>query len=407
VFFMNIGVLCKFSFPEELGGILVVHANLIKALREKDVQIITISPSEESSEGYFISEKSKVIKSKRFHQLIKDYNNSVYNGTFNEVDYIELIEGCAKDLTEELKKSRLDILLGYTALDWLLGWRIARNLNIPFVPVLHGTIYSESQLLYYAPLHPFSLNVLKSNYLVMKDIFWPRKYDGLIAVSKFAKNQYINWNVPSEDIHVIYNGVDINQFNQNRRSNIAKENYEILLPAIMSRRKGIGLAIAMIANLSKSIPNISLNLCPANSLLDGRDPVKDIYKEIAEYYNVTDKIKCNLYTYEEMKNVYYDADLVIMPTESETFGLPVIEAMASGTPILTSDQGAFTEIITHEKNGLIFNINSVEQFTNEANRALLDVQLKEKIISNGLLRAKDFHYEEMGNNYLKYLKSII
>jgi glycosyltransferase involved in cell wall biosynthesis len=108
---------------------------------------------------------------------------------------------------------------------------------------------------------------------------------------------------------------------------------------------------------------------------------------------------------EDMNALYSGADLFAFPSLSEGFGLPVLEAMASGTPVVTSSVTSMPEI----GGEAVVTVDplDVEGLAREMDRVLSDGLLQEKMIQSGLLRAKDFTWEKMTEETEKLYATIL
>jgi glycosyltransferase involved in cell wall biosynthesis len=93
----------------------------------------------------------------------------------------------------------------------------------------------------------------------------------------------------------------------------------------------------------------------------------------------------------DLPGVYADADLLLMPSLHEGFGLPALEAMACGTPVIASNQGSLPEVVGEA--GLLVEPTEVEQIAAAAERLLTDAELRADLRKKGLERARTFTWE--------------
>lgn len=104
--------------------------------------------------------------------------------------------------------------------------------------------------------------------------------------------------------------------------------------------------------------------------------------------------------------LYKHAICFVYPSLYEGFGIPILEAFASGCPLLLSDTSCFPEIA--EKGGLYFNPNDVESMADSMKRIVEDSALRERLIANGNLRLKDFSCRKMAEQTAQiYMKAIL
>jgi len=106
----------------------------------------------------------------------------------------------------------------------------------------------------------------------------------------------------------------------------------------------------------------------------------------------------------DLPGVYADADLVLMPSLHEGFGLPVLEAMACGTPVIASNQGSLPEVVGDA--GLLVEPTDVEAIAAAAERLLTDAELRADLRMRGLERARTFTWERTARETLAVYEKV-
>ena len=97
-------------------------------------------------------------------------------------------------------------------------------------------------------------------------------------------------------------------------------------------------------------------------------------------------------------------DLIILPTYEETFGLIVAEAMLMGTPVIGSDAGGVPEIITHKKNGLLFETKNHHDLKEKIELLIENQSMRDRIREEAVIYAdENYNY----HNHFKKLETII
>jgi glycosyltransferase involved in cell wall biosynthesis len=94
----------------------------------------------------------------------------------------------------------------------------------------------------------------------------------------------------------------------------------------------------------------------------------------------------------DLPGLYAQAELLVLPSFDEGFGLPAIEAMACGTPVIVSDGGALPEVVGDA--GLIFELEKPDNFANAIRECLSDSHLRLSLIEKGLARVKNFSWQK-------------
>jgi glycosyltransferase involved in cell wall biosynthesis len=106
----------------------------------------------------------------------------------------------------------------------------------------------------------------------------------------------------------------------------------------------------------------------------------------------------------ELPALYNAADTLALPSLWEGFGLPLLEAMACGTPVLTSDTSSLREV-TGEA-GLLVNPESIEDIASNLKRMLTDEQLRARLRDAGFLRARQFSWRENAVQTLQVYRAV-
>jgi UDP-glucose:(heptosyl)LPS alpha-1,3-glucosyltransferase len=181
-----------------------------------------------------------------------------------------------------------------------------------------------------------------------------RRYKKVVAVSRGVKRELVEYyDVPEGDIVVIPNGVDLNEFNPTNRLRFRDQIREQLqissgAPVLIFvgnefDRKGLSFIIGALPLVK--IPELKL------LVLGGDD--KSPYLKLAQRFRVENQILF-LGNVEGISEYYAAADILVLPTLQEAFGLAITEAMASGLPVIVSrTAGAAEDLIEDGRDGLL------------------------------------------------------
>lgn len=183
---------------------------------------------------------------------------------------------------------------------------------------------------------------------------------------------------------VIYNGVDLNKF---KPSEDKSRNPSILFVGRMGNRKRGKLLLNIFRyRIKQEIPAVELwFVCNA----------RIVEERIKTFINISD---------DELIDLYQKAHIFCMPSKYEGFGIPYVEAMACGTPVVTTPNPGSKEILDNGKYGIISNKNSI---ADELIGLLNDKAKREGLISKGLRRAQDFDLEKTVDRYEKMYGELI
>ena len=179
-----------------------------------------------------------------------------------------------------------------------------------------------------------------------------KKAKKLVAISSSVKNEIIkNYGTPEEKINVVYSGVNLDEFSPENKEKYSKEirakhgipTDDLLLLFVGNPfgRKGLEYLLKALSTLKYS--NVKL-------LVSGKDdPIP--YKSLIQKLGLEDKVVFNIGLTPEIFKYYAAADIFVFPTLYEPFGLVILEAMASGLPVVTSEIAGSAELITDGKDG--------------------------------------------------------
>jgi L-malate glycosyltransferase len=194
-----------------------------------------------------------------------------------------------------------------------------------------------------------------------------RKSDGLTAVSHFLKGETVDrFDVPPDRIEVIPNFVDLQRYRRDiepcRRSSFA-EPHEKLIMHISNFRsvKRVTDVVRIFARVARERP--------ARLVFIGDGPERGSTQQLAADEGVADRV-LYLGKQESVAEILACADLFLLPSDNEAFGLVALEAMACGVPVVASRVGGIPELVT-EPGGLLRSVGDVDAMA-EAGLHLLD-----------------------------------
>ena len=293
-------------------------------------------------------------------------------------------------LPSRLKKEKVDIVLS------------AGNIapKIFFCPSL-VIIYD---LIFFAHPEEFSLlERLVLRYLLHRTAM---SADRIITVSESSKNEIIRWlKVPQDRMSVVYGGCD-----KNLRDVIdtmvlkdkvsVKGNY-IFCAASLRMYKNLDGLIKAYSVLKKKYS------VPQKLVLTGHKG--RYYEELQRLVRVlgleNDVIFTGFISDDELRLLYSSADVFVFPSFYEGFGLPVLEAMASGTPVVASNRTSIPEVVGDA--GLLFNPDNTDEMAETIHSVLREETLKKSLISRGFERVKKFTWEKTAEGVLKVINSAV
>jgi len=234
---------------------------------------------------------------------------------------------------------------------------------------------------------------LKKFYLLYKFLIPKivKKARKIITVSYFSKKEITNLlNVPSEKIEVVYCGIS-EQFIFNPL--IKKENY-ILTVSSLDPRKNLKNLILAFKKLK--LKNYKLLIVGSKNKVFSNHAIEQLIKE-------TPNIEFTGYVSdEELVNLYQRAKLFVYPSLYEGFGLPPLEAMACGTPVVVSNVASLPEVCGDA--AYYVNPYEVNDISRGIETVLKDEHLQKELIQRGLERTKLFNWEKSAKKVKKIIE---
>lgn len=229
-----------------------------------------------------------------------------------------------------------------------------------------------------------------------------RWFSGLvtvIAISKVIKNQLVEMGVSEKRITVIYNGVDLGLFTMKEIHWNHPERFIIGAVARLEKEKGIEFLLKAMKMAQEFIPS-------ARAIIVGDGSERKKLEWLSSQLGLKEKVQWVGYQ-ERIEKWYHYFDVFVLPSvKRESFGITLLEAMASGIPVIASRIGGTPEIIDDKINGLLTKPGSSEDLADKIiylynNRA----QAKEMVKKGREKVEKLFSLERMVRDfYLEFRK---
>jgi N-acetyl-alpha-D-glucosaminyl L-malate synthase BshA len=226
--------------------------------------------------------------------------------------------------------------------------------------------------------------------------------DGVTAVSQTLKDDTYKHFKINKEIEVIPNFIDLNRFKKHKKDHFKKAicpNDEKLIVHTSNFRKvkRVDDAVRVFSKIREQIP--------AKLLLVGDGPERASVEQLCRELGYYDEVRF-LGKLEAVEEVLSVSDLFLMPSESESFGLAALEAMACEVPVVASNAGGIGELIIHGVSGFMSNVGDIDDMSKNALYILKDDQLP-KFKINALNRAMDFDVTNILPKYELFYNKII
>ncbi len=254
----------------------------------------------------------------------------------------------------------------------LAGWQIVRKNKIKLQLQIHTDFLSPY----------FGRESLSNKFRVWLGKFLIQRADGFRVVSERIKKSLLGQGISAEKIFVLPIFVDVEKFELAPVNNNLKQKYQqfdfiILMAARLSREKNIGLAIEAMSEIIKKYPKAGL-------VIVGEGEEKENLKFKIKNLKLQDNIVLEPWT-DDLASYYKSADIFLLTSNYEGWGMAVIEAAAAGCPIVMTDVGCAGEIIKNNESGLVISVGDKEKLVEAMIKIIKDETLKKKLVENAKL----------------------
>ena len=372
---MKIGIVCYPTY----GGSGVVATELGLGLAKKGHQI------------HFIT-YGRPARLKHFQENI--FYHEVGAEDYPLFEYPPYDTALASKLVDVTKYEKLDLLHVHYAIPHAAVAYMAKKIladegkYIPVVTTLHGTdITLVGKNKAFAPVVAFSIN----------------NSDGVTAVSESLKNQtYEYFNIKNE-IKAIPNFIDFERFRKINKDHFKKAiapNGEKILVHVSNFRK-VKRVKDVILVFKKVFEQI-----PSKLLLIGDGPERRPLEELCRQLRLCDEIRF-LGKQDAVEELLAVADLFVMPSANESFGLAALEAMACEVPVVSSNAGGLPEVNIQGVTGFLSDIGDVDAMAKNAIHILEDEEVLKTFRKNALIQAEKFDIKHILPIYEKYYEEVL
>ncbi len=372
---MKIGIVCYPTF----GGSGVVATELGKALANEGHQVHFITYSQPARLDFFSANLF-------YHEVsVRDYPL---------FDYAPYESALASKLVDVVRFEKLDILHVHYAIPHASAAFMAKQIlatygiNIPFVTTLHGTdITLVGKDATYKPVVTFSIN----------------QSDGVTTVSEDLKEDTYKHFEIQKNIKVIPNFIDFNRFSLQPKDHfkkaIAPNNERILIHTSNFRKvKRTEDVIKMFQKVQEKIPS--------KLLMVGDGPERTANEQLSRELNICENVRF-LGKQDAVEEILSVSDLFIMPSESESFGLAALEAMACKVPVITSNAGGLPELNIDDFCGYMCDVGDIDDMANKAITILSNEDTLRYFKENALKRAQDFDLKKILPMYIDFYNEVL
>jgi N-acetyl-alpha-D-glucosaminyl L-malate synthase BshA len=365
---MNIGFVLYPTF----GGSGVVATELGKALAEMGHQIHFIT--------YREPVRLSLIEENVFYHEVNVTDYALF-------DYQPYALALSSKLVDVVKKEKLELLHVHYAIPHAYAAYMSKKMladegiHLPVVTTLHGTdITLVGKNPSYRPAVSFSIN----------------HSDEVTAVSQNLRDETYEFFKIKKEIHVIPNFIDFDFYTDSLpciKRRFARRDQRLITHISNFRPvKRVEDVIRVFEQIQQEVDAILLMV--------GDGPERAKAENLAAELGLSDKIQFPGKT-KDISRVLNCSDLFLLPSETESFGLAALEAMACRTPVISSNTGGLPEVNEHGHSGYTCEVGDVDSMAKYAMEILSDQETLDRFKENAFKRSKDFDQSNVVPLYLE------
>jgi N-acetyl-alpha-D-glucosaminyl L-malate synthase BshA len=372
---MKIGIVCYPTY----GGSGVVATELGKALAKEGHQVHFITYKEPARLDAF--------QSNLYYHEVSLQNYPLF-------DYAPYETVLASKIVDVVRYEGLDLLHVHYAIPHASAAYLAKQIlkdqgiSIPVVTTLHGTditLVGKDET--YAPVVTFSIN----------------HSDGVTAVSQSLKDDTYKYFEITRDIEVIPNFIDFSRFKKSNKEHfrkaIANDDEKIMMHVSNFR------AVKRVQDLIYVYKIVSEKI-NCKLLMVGDGPERHNAEQLCRKLGTFEGIRF-LGKQDAIEELLAVADVFMMPSETESFGLAALEAMACEVPVISSNTGGIPEINIHGETGFLSNVGDVEDMAKNTIYLLEDNERLKTFKQKAFEQAQRFDLKYILPLYENYYEKVI
>ena len=292
-------------------------------------------------------------------------------------------------LREELELMHVHYAIPHAATAWLAKQMLKAERDLKVVTTLHGTdITLVGQDPSYFTITKFSIE----------------QSDRVTAVSQYLRDEtYRAFGCVGCDVKVIPNFVSTAEYHPARdgscRRALAPPDHKILTHVSNFRPvKRVRDVVRIFAGVRQAVP--------ATLVLVGDGPDRDAAEQETDRLRLGDDVRF-LGKVDQVADLLRGSDLFLLPSETESFGLAALEAMACGVPVIASAVGGLPEVVVHGETGYLAPPGAVDEMTERALAILRDDALHGRLAASAAARARDFSAERIVPHYESLYREVL
>lgn len=392
--------------PFNSGGLGVACEGLSKALASSGVDLTFVLPfkipvSAPWCKFVFANEYTDVLIESQIKGLFSGYNSHSINSKNYKIKDNGLPEAISGDLIERVRtyalragsiarKNKHSVIHAHDWLTYPAGIEAKKVSGKPLVAHIHATEFDRS-----------GDNINKEIFNIELKGF--NEADAIVAVSEHTKRKVVSkYGIAPEKIKVVHNGIEFkNNFSsvESNLNNLKKcGNAIVLFVGRITMQKGPDYFVAMAEKVLAHAPK-TFFVVSGSGDMEG-----EMIRMVANRGLSSKFIFCGFLRGEELNQVYKAADIFVMPSVSEPFGLVPLEAMISEVPVLVSKESGVSEVIS---SALKSHFWDIDDMADKVLSVLRHKKLGNHLSVNGREEVKAIHWNKAAQSLISLYNSLM
>ncbi|MFP3722330.1 glycosyltransferase [Niallia circulans] len=383
-------LILSWEYPPNIVGGLGAHVvGLTNSLIKNGYEVHLVTAQEMNKNPEDVEEKAGLFVYRVKPIYSKDQNFIHWIGGLNLAMWDKAIE-IGKNTTFELVQAH----------DWLVGAAaisLKNQLNVPLIATIHATEHGRNGGIY----------TEMQKFIHRKESQLIDTADSLIVCSEYMQNELMTiFEVEQTKINIIPNGVEIlkkGAISAAPVENFSKDNKKVVFAmGRLVKEKGFGTLLEAARKLHKKRNDLCF-------VIAGIGPMYDEYQQFIERHQLAESVHLIGYLQEEQKNALYAlADIVVIPSSYEPFGIVALESLVFAIPTIVSQTGGLKGIIKDRETGLYMEPNNAENLVKNIEYLVENPAVGKKIGKKGqILVSQLFSWNRIGEETKRIFDELI
>lgn len=314
----------------------------------------------------------------------------------------------------ESKNIEYDLIHSHYWMSGIAAIELSQTWEIPFINMFHTLGHMKNRI-------AKSANEIEGEYRIQGEKRVIAKANKIIAATVAEKSQLeFLYDTPSSKISVIPPGVDIRHFYPIPKDeakevvNLPENTHMILYVGRIEPLKGIDSLIQAISMIQKSG---ELKCCPHSLVIIGGEPEakpEEMNAEMARLQDLVEELGIENFVIflgkqdQQMLPYYYSAaEVVVMPSHYESFGMVALESMACGTPVIASQVGGLAFLVRDGETGFVVPGNDIEKLSNRLVDLIRNKELRNKLGAKSADYAQLYSWENISSKIVEVYREVL